>query len=80
MAELELFPEVAAQAELEEEIACIHRELRLRRRVYAERVEAGQMKPHFAAYQLAVMGRVLERLQSLRSPIGSGSPATPVGT
>jgi hypothetical protein len=52
----------AATVSLEQQIACVKRELALRRNVYAKRVSQGYMKPILADHELASMTAVLRTL------------------
>jgi hypothetical protein len=52
---------------IDAQVACIERELRYRRRVYARRVEAQKMKKEQMDYELAVMGAVLATLESIQA-------------
>ena len=46
-----------------EQIACIRRELNLRRNVFPRRVEAGRMTSETAAREIAAMEDILDRLR-----------------
>jgi hypothetical protein len=52
---------------LADEIACIRRELAMRRRVYPNWVKTGRMKPAEADTELARMQAVLTRLETLQA-------------
>ena len=52
---------------LDELIACIERELELRRRVYPKRIAAGAMSQAAADRQIALMSAVLANLQAQRA-------------
>jgi hypothetical protein len=60
----DLFPST-----IEEEIATVEREIKLRRRVYPRRVANGQMTQAFANAQIAAMTAVLRRLEGLRGMV-----------
>ena len=51
---------------LDEQIACVAREIRMRRQVYPRWVEAHRMSQAQADHQLAAMTAVLENLQAQR--------------
>jgi len=48
-----------------EQIACVERELTMRRRVYARRVEAGTMRQTKMDYEIAAMEAVKASLEPL---------------
>ena len=54
----QLFP-----IELDDEIAELERELRMRKRVYAELVGTGRMSPAKADRQMAVLASAIDRLK-----------------
>jgi hypothetical protein len=56
---------------LEDEIACIRREIRQRCAVYPRLVLEGLMSEAEAQYEVALMARVLQRLEFLRAHRGS---------
>ena len=58
----ELFPPT-----LDDEIACVRREIQYRERVYPRWVAEGKMKPDAADRQLALMRAVLGRLNGLKA-------------
>lgn len=62
-----LFP-----ATLDDQIACVDREIRMRRRVYPRQVSAGRMSQQTADREIALMSAVLETLLSL-APRGSAA-------
>lgn len=68
----ELFQDVADEAQLEAEIACVRREVAYRRYVYPRRVGAGRMSPDSAREQIDLMQAVLNRLTGLRKPRPDG--------
>ena len=49
---------------LTDQIECVERELRMRRRVYARRVEAGTMTKSLADREIAAMEAVLETVRA----------------
>jgi hypothetical protein len=57
----DLFP-----VSLDDQIACVDRELGMRRRVYARRVTAKQMGANVAEREIAAMEAVLATLQRLK--------------
>src|SRR5262245_42181394 len=67
---LELTPEL--RQELQEEIACVARELALRRRVYPRFVDAKRMQAADAEREIAVMARLYGRLGTLFGSIPHG--------
>lgn len=56
---------VSAPAPLRDQIACVAREVALRRKVYRGFVASGRMKPEKAEHELACMEAVLATLQEL---------------
>jgi hypothetical protein len=58
----ELFPPT-----LDDEIACVRREIGMRERVYSRRVADGKMKPEVADRELETMRAVLATLLSIKS-------------
>lgn len=48
---------------LEEQVEAVRREIKLRKRVYPRRIEAGQMTQQFADEQVAVMEAVLATVE-----------------
>lgn len=65
----ELFPEVAAAADLEAEISCVERELGFRRRCYPRWLESGKITKAQAFREVDLMERVLRRLQAQRGTL-----------
>lgn len=65
----ELFPEVAAAADLEAEISCVERELGFRRRCYPRWLENGKITKALADREIELMERVLRRLQAQRGTL-----------
>ena len=58
------------------QIACVERELKMRRRVYPRWVDAGKMTAAAAATETATMEAVLETLRGLPPPCRqAGQPA-----
>lgn len=55
--------ELAAGVSLDAQISCVRRELKLRREVYGQRVNAGRLDPEHARRELAAMTAVLRTLQ-----------------
>lgn len=55
-----------AQYHIDEEIACLEREIKLRKSAYPGWVEKGRMKQEDADYEIAVMTSALGRLKSMR--------------
>lgn len=55
------------------QIACIERELRMRRRVYPRWVEAGRITQAKAEWEIDAMEGVLATLQALLPPPAQGS-------
>jgi hypothetical protein len=53
--------------DLTEQIACVQRELALRKPVYPKRVAAGKMKPQTADRETAAMQAVLDTLTALET-------------
>lgn len=51
---------------IEEQIACVEREIAMRRRVYPRWTAAGKMKPEAAEREINVMSAVLMTLKGLR--------------
>lgn len=51
---------------LQDQIACVEREIGFRRRVYAHRVGKGTMTQQKADYEIEVMTAVLDTLQHLK--------------
>ncbi len=62
----ELFPEVAAAADLEAEISCVERELGFRRRCYPRWLASGKITKALADREIELMERVLARLKGCR--------------
>jgi len=56
---------------IEEQIACVERELALRRRVYPRWVEQGRMAEAKAAHEIGCMEAALDTLRGL-APKGQG--------
>lgn len=52
---------------IDAQVACIERELKFRRRVYARRVVEQKMTKTQADYELEVMGAVLATLQNIEA-------------
>jgi hypothetical protein len=50
---------------LRELVECAEREVRLRRRVYPNRIETGRMSPALAERQIAMMEEIAARLRVL---------------
>lgn len=50
---------------IEEQLAAAERELKLRRRVYPRRVEAGQMSTNLARHETLAMEAIIETLKGL---------------
>lgn len=64
----DLFPAATvADIPLEDQIACVEREIRMRERVYPRRVADGKMQQHTADRELLAMQAVLATLQGLRT-------------
>lgn len=58
---------------LDEQIACVARELRIREKVYPNWVSAGRMKLDAAEREIATMAAVLATLEGMRSSaLGNG--------
>ncbi len=53
---------------LEEQIACVKRELGYRERVYSRWVISGKMRQEKAVFELGCMRSVLARLEALKAP------------
>lgn len=53
---------------IEDQIACVRREIAMRRRVYPRWVENGKMKQSQSDREIAVMEAVLTTLEYLRKP------------
>lgn len=53
---------------IEDQIACVRREIGMRKRVYPRWVENGKMKINQADREIAVMEAVLKTLEYLRKP------------
>lgn len=53
---------------LEDEIACVQREIRKRLEVYPKLVRRGTMTEDKAQHEIAVMTQVLKRLEAIRQP------------
>ena len=51
---------------LDDQIACVEREIELRKRVYPRRVADQKMSPHAARYQIEAMEAVLATLRKIR--------------
>jgi hypothetical protein len=60
------------QADIDQQIACVTREITYRERVYARRVAAGKMTQRLADRELHAMKAVLDMLRLVRA--GSGRP------
>lgn len=58
-----LFPDSPYQVSIDDMIECAERELKLRRRVYPERVRDKRMSQDFADHQLIAMEAILELLR-----------------
>lgn len=58
---IDLFPPT-----LDEQIACVEREIKLRRRVYPRHVAGGRMNQPFADKQIALMEAVAESLRWMK--------------
>ena len=58
---------------LEDQIACVKRELRLRENVYPNLCRQGKMAQHFADKEISAMKAVLQTLLSLHDKTGSQS-------
>lgn len=52
---------------IDEQIACVEREIKLRRRVYPRRIEHHFMTRKFATEQIAAMEAVLETVKTARA-------------
>lgn len=50
---------------LAEQITCVEREIKMRRRVYSRQTEKGHMNPHAAQYEINAMEAVLATLQKV---------------
>lgn len=61
-----LFPDAPEQVSIERQIKCVQRELKLRRRVYPNRIETGRMSPAYAMEEIAVMRAVLATLEAVQ--------------
>jgi len=60
-----------------EQIDCVQRELRYRRRVYERRVAEGKMTAQLADREIARMSAVLETLQGIRLKQDAGFQLLP---
>lgn len=58
-----LFPDIRLRQALDEQIACVTREVKMRERVYPRRVQAGHMSQKQADRELDTMKAVLATLQ-----------------
>ena len=58
----DLFPSA-----IEQQIACVEREIRMRERVYPRWVQNGKMSHDFARHELETMQAVLETLRGLQT-------------
>jgi hypothetical protein len=65
VAEVDLFPDQAARAQLEAEIKCVEREVKLRERVYPRWIQGGRMTQTLADREVDLMKAVLARLRGL---------------
>jgi hypothetical protein len=61
-------------ATLDEQIACVRREILMRERVYPKWVDAGKMKLETATREKATMEAVLKTLEHLRVLSQGGAP------
>ena len=61
----DLFP-----VSLDDEIACVERELQMRHHVYPRWVDSGRMKADKAAREIETMNAILHRLQEIK--LGEG--------
>lgn len=55
---------------IEQQIASVKREIRMREYVYPGRVEKGKMKPHEAEHEISAMKAVLFTLENTKVPAG----------
>lgn len=53
---------------LEQQVAAVRREIKLREQVYPRMVASARMKPEKSVYELGVMRAVLETLERLHEP------------
>jgi hypothetical protein len=58
---------------LEEKIACLEREVRMRKRVYPRWVEAGRMQPAQAEHEMQCMQAIIDDLRAQLPPPPQGS-------
>jgi hypothetical protein len=63
MPEPDLFPDQAAAAAPQAEIACVKREIKMRERVYPRWVADGRMTQQLADREIELMKAVLRRLE-----------------
>ena len=59
---------------MQDQIGCARREIKMRERVYPDRVSRGLMDQEFADHEISVMKAVLETLEQLDAPT-AGSPS-----
>lgn len=64
----ELFAELPTVVSLADQIECVEREIRMRRRVYPRRVAESRMSADAARRETATMEAVLETLRQAASP------------
>lgn len=62
---MSLFPEAKVHASLDAQIACVKREVAMRRRAYPRWVQQGRMKQAVADHEIALMEEVQATLQGL---------------
>lgn len=55
-----------SEVSIEDQIACVKRELLMRGRVYARQVDQGKMSNEKAGYELRAMGAVLQTLEDVK--------------
>lgn len=53
---------------LEKQIACVEREIAMRKRVYPRLIESGRMKPGTASREIELMNAVLASLRGMLAP------------
>lgn len=66
----DLFKALPASVSLQRQIQAVEREIAMRRRVYARRVEQRAMRPQQADEEIAVMEAVLATLQGVNRSAG----------
>jgi hypothetical protein len=64
---------------IDEQIACVEREVKKRRQVYPRWVQQGQMSKAFADRQIEVMEDVATALRGLRTEVPAAQESLPLG-